>query len=266
MSNESQAFVDTGITYLEKANYNEALENFRLALALDGKDVDALVGKGLCLLRLGDAIKGFVDINKAASLGSEAARELLQREGVARSPGWGRYGLAVFLCFMVLAVWNIVGVAVFRWKHGGGALGVSVGFLLVYGVWRFLMKRDSEAEKQKLNGVRGWLGLFCMQSFFGGAFIVLHAVSELEGLYFFLGIGYGMWAISTGVLLVKKTEKCIFNAKVYLVVSMILLFVMGISGGQAVLEANLINILLSVVWLVYFFVSKRVRITYAGLG
>ena len=62
-----------------------------------------------------------------------------------------KYILAIFVCFIELAAWSLIGVMVFGWKHGGGVIPMVILLAIVGATWRAITKSTNEEDKNDQN-------------------------------------------------------------------------------------------------------------------
>jgi tetratricopeptide (TPR) repeat protein len=204
-----ELLLSTGISYLEREQYSEALTNFELVLIEKPGSPDALFGRGMCRIALGNNEDGIVDIQKAANNGSIAAREYL------------------------------------RYRQSS-----SIG--------------DSH-DIPKYDGVKGWLALFCGLLILSNSIDLLRSINVYHGLALLISMVASIWGISSAVILIKKMRYCVTNAKIYISVMIILNFYSILYSRQVADDTHVTQVILYTAWLIYFFTSKRVKITYRDL-
>lgn len=119
------------------------------------------------------------------------------------------------------------------------------------------MNADEEAlynEIEKYYGIKGFLFLFCLSVLLGSIINLYNFYITQFFLFFFLGV----WGLTTEVLLVIKNSNAVLNAKLFITASII----SGIYLLPLDPKGYAKGAILSFVWLVYLFVSKRVAATY----
>ena len=65
---------------------------------------------------------------------------------------WGRYIIAFVVCAIIFILYNLIGVFLFNWKHGGGAFPMALLLIVLSGVWRSIVpskKKDKESVSEK---------------------------------------------------------------------------------------------------------------------
>ena len=57
-----------------------------------------------------------------------------------------------FVCFIILIAWHVMGVALFGWKHGGGAIPTLILFTILFKVYRHFTEEPnlSKSNESKL--------------------------------------------------------------------------------------------------------------------
>ena len=126
------------------------------------------------------------------------------------------------------------------------------------------IKRKSVKIKD-YSKVGGWLKFFCITQSIGAA---LGMTKIFDGgvavgcVVFFISA----WQASTAILLIRKTKYAVLNVRIFLsfvvFVSTVLMFFTNKNGITSFLPV----ILYELPWLIYFFTSKRVLLTYSRQG
>jgi hypothetical protein len=55
-----------------------------------------------------------------------------------------RIVLAVFLIIVLYVVWINIGVFLFGWRYGGGAIPLMIFIAMAYYVWKTIVKKNDE--------------------------------------------------------------------------------------------------------------------------
>ena len=54
-----------------------------------------------------------------------------------------KYLIAIFTCLAIIFIFNFIGVVVFEWKYGGGAIPQIIIFAIVIYIFRLITKKKS---------------------------------------------------------------------------------------------------------------------------
>lgn len=122
----------------------------------------------------------------------------------------------------------------------------------------FSLKSEEDVDNMKqYDGVSGFLLYFCISCYITGLVYVVIFAPEGDVINFI----FGVWYITTGVMLHNKVKYCVANARVVIALSCAMHFLDLISGNPKAMK----NIIFCIAWFVYFFVSKRVKVTYGSV-
>lgn len=69
----SDYYTKEGIDLYNKKEYNKAYEQFNLALKINPLKEEALFGRGMCLINMGNVLEGCIDLEMAAEMGHKEA-------------------------------------------------------------------------------------------------------------------------------------------------------------------------------------------------
>ena len=78
----SEEFISVGLLNFIDFNYKTALENFNKALQKDENNLDAILYRGICNLKLGNYDQAISDLNKAESQ-SSSSFEISYNRGIS---------------------------------------------------------------------------------------------------------------------------------------------------------------------------------------
>ena len=56
-----------------------------------------------------------------------------------------------FVCFLILIAWHAVGVALFSWKHGGGAIPTLILFAILFKVYSYFSEEPNPSKSNESN-------------------------------------------------------------------------------------------------------------------
>lgn len=122
------------------------------------------------------------------------------------------------------------------------------------------IKRKSVKIKD-YSKVGGWLKFFCVTQLIGAA-INMGKMFDGGVLYGYIIFFISTWQASTAIFLIRKTKYAVLNVRIFLsfivFVSIVLMFFENGNGITKFLPA----IIYVLPWLIYFFKSKRVFLTY----
>lgn len=123
-------------------------------------------------------------------------------------------------------------------------------------------------QKEKLAGVGGWLAYFIFGLFLSAGITIISSFAEFE-VYSLIDIGIAVYALYVGYLLATIKPNAVKNAKiisgVYIAVN---LLVIVLDPESISTEEGIFNpargLFVSIIWLLYFYNSKRVKATYTS--
>ena len=121
--------------------------------------------------------------------------------------------------------------------------------------------------QEKSHGVGGWLGLFVFGLGLGGIIDIISSFAMDFSVLSLIDVAIGAYAIYTCYLLIKIKPKGVINAKIilfiYLIINLLWLVVEPESVSSEDSYSNPVRgLIFSIVWLLYFFLSSRVKNTY----
>lgn len=123
------------------------------------------------------------------------------------------------------------------------------------------------SEQEKSYGVSGWLGLFVFGLGLGGVISIISSFAMDFSALSLIDVAIGAYAIYTCYLLIKIKSNAVKNTKIilfiYLITNLLWLVVEPESVASEDSYSNPARgLVFSIVWLLYFFLSSRVKNTY----